>query len=158
MDVGGQDPPSAEADCEGEGACAGGALCDVYNCGGRPARFNHFGCARVPCETDEACPVGEACFALAYDRICEPSSTRCFEEDEACVCEATDDCGGSLDAHCLPTEFYPPSDYCRVDAFDCDTLGDWAAALRGAAQAKPALAPALEACAESADVALAECP
>ncbi|MGH1342881.1 MAG: hypothetical protein ACRBN8_15065 [Nannocystales bacterium] len=131
----GQDqPPSAEADCEGDGACAGDELCDVYECGGRPARYNHFGCPRVSCDSDEDCPSGEACFSLAFDRTCEPSSTVCTEAGNTCECESTADCEGVLDAHCLPTEFYPPSDYCNPAVWACDELGAWQDALLRAAQ------------------------
>ena len=159
-DAGGQDePPAAEADCEGEGPCAGDSLCDVYDCGGRPARYNHFGCARVSCDADEDCPSGEACFSLAFDRSCEASSTVCFEEGDACVCEATEDCDGVLDAHCLPTEFYPPADYCDPAAFPCDDLGAWRDALLLAAEehSDTGLSQALFECATEATQAFEAC-
>ncbi len=154
------EPPSAEADCEGAGPCADGGLCDVYDCGGRPARFNHFGCARVGCDSDSDCPSGEACFALAFDRSCEPSETTCFEEDGACVCEADDDCSGILDAHCLPTEFYPTEEYCDPSAWPCMELPSWIEALEAAADARAGtpLADDLAACAEDAAAALEACP
>lgn len=156
----GQDgPPAAEADCEGVGPCAGDGLCDVYDCGGRPARYNHFGCARVSCDADEDCPSGEACFSLAFDRSCEASSTVCFEEGDACVCEATEDCDGVLDAHCLPTEFYPPADYCDPAAFPCDELGAWRDALQLAAEehSDTGLSQALLECATEATQAFETC-
>ncbi len=156
----GQDePPAAEADCEGEGACAGDSLCDIYDCGGRPARYNHFGCERVSCDVDEDCPSGEACFSLAFGRSCEASSTVCFQEGNACVCEASDDCEGILDAHCLPTEFYPPSDYCDPGAFPCDELDAWQIALRRAAQehAGTPMGEALRDCAAEATEASEMC-
>lgn len=153
------EPPGAEADCEGEGPCAGDGLCDIYDCGGRPARYNHFGCERVSCELDEDCPSGEACFSLAFDRSCEPSSTVCFEEGDACVCEATEDCDGVLDAHCLPTEFYPPEDYCDPEAWSCEELDAWREALQRAAQfrAGTALNQALAECAAAATEAIGAC-
>ncbi|MBV1857902.1 MAG: hypothetical protein KUG77_05775 [Nannocystaceae bacterium] len=159
-DGGRQDePPAAEAACEGEGACGGYNLCDVYDCGGRPARYNHFGCERVPCDADEDCPSGEACFSLAFDRNCEASSTVCFEEGNACVCEASDDCDGVLDAHCLPTEFYPPADYCDPKAWPCDELDAWRDALLRAAQehAGTPLSEALTDCATEATEAHETC-
>lgn len=153
------DPPSAEADCESDGPCAGEGLCEAYACGGRPARFNHFGCPRVACDADSDCPSGEACFALAFDKSCEPSQTTCFAEGDACVCEATDDCSGIVDAHCLPTEFYPPEDYCDVSVWPCETLPGWIDALETAADARPdtALATALTDCALEAREALEAC-
>ena len=155
----GDGPPGAESECEGEGACAEGRLCDVYACGGRPARFNHYGCPRVPCDGDADCPAGEACFVLAFDRSCEPSVTECSEEDGACVCEATDDCDGILDAHCLPTEFYPPEDYCDPAAFGCDALPAWIAALDAASRARndTPLSASLSACVLEAMMALEAC-
>lgn len=134
-------------------------MCDVYECGGRPARFNHFGCARVACDLDSDCPSGEACFALAYDKSCEPSETRCFADGDACVCEATNDCDGVLDAHCLPTEFYPPAEYCDVAAWSCEALPGWIDALTAAAEdrADTPLAAALDDCASRARDALQGC-
>lgn len=154
------DPPAAEADCEGEGACAGDNLCEVYECGGRPARYNHFGCPRVSCDTDEDCPSGEACFSLAFDLSCEPSSTVCFEENDACVCESTDDCDGILDAHCLPTEFYPPNDDCDPGAWACEELEAWRGALLEAAQVRAGtpLSTSLTECATEASNAIEACP
>lgn len=104
--------------------------------------------------------MGEACFALAFDRSCEPSVTTCFEEAGACVCEADDDCDGIRDAHCLPTEFYPPADYCDPSAFGCDALPAWIEALNDASQARAdtALGDALSACSEAAAAALEACP
>lgn len=154
-----EEPPGAEADCEEEGACAEDSLCDVYDCGGRPARYNHFGCERVACELDEDCPSGEACFALAFDRSCEPSSTVCFQEGNACLCEASDDCDGVLDAHCLPTEFYPPADYCDPGAWSCDELGAWRETLLRTAQVRAGtpLSQALTECAAAATEAIGAC-
>ncbi len=62
-------PPSAEADSERMGPCGEGGVCDVYDCGGRPARFKHFGCARVACDADDDCPVGEASATAAWARV-----------------------------------------------------------------------------------------
>jgi hypothetical protein len=153
------DPPGAEEACDGEGACAGEGLCEAYPCGGRPARFNHFGCRRVSCSTDADCPSGEACFTIAYERICEPSSTTCTEEGGACRCEATDDCNGIAEGHCLPTQFYPPSEYCDPSLFSCEDLESWAAALEQAAGATDeSLAAGLRSCAEQARERAGACP
>ena len=109
------EPPGAEDPCTGEGSCANEGVCDVYECGGPAAAFNHFGCPRVGCDDDGDCPTAEACFVRAYDADCLPSSVTCEEEAGACACATTDDCGGVVQAHCLPTEFYPKSEYCPVD-------------------------------------------
>jgi len=153
--------PGAEASCEGEGACAEGGLCDVYDCGGAAARFNHFGCPRIPCERDDDCPSDEACFVLAFDRTCEASRTDCYETDDgACTCAGTDDCSGVVDAHCLPTEFYPPAGYCDPSAWSCDELPAWIAALNLAAEPRVGtpLGDALEACSTEASAAAVACP
>ena len=87
----------------------------------------------------------------------------CFEEDGACVCEATADCDGILDAHCLPTEFYPPEAYCDVAARDCGDLGAWSDALARAADhhgnepSGQALSHALADCASEAAEAIEAC-
>ena len=154
-----EEPPAAEADCESEGPCAGDGLCDVYECGGRPARYNHFGCPRVACDLDSDCPSGEACFALAFDKSCEPSQTVCSAQGDACVCDLTADCSGIVDAHCLPTEFYPPSEYCDVSAWSCEALPEWIEALDTAADARAdtPLAASLADCASRARDALQAC-
>ena len=153
-------PMGAESRCDDDddGPCAGEKLCDAYSCGGRAARFNHFGCERLACSSDADCPSGEACFTLAFERSCEPSVTTCSAQGDACVCEATDDCDGVLHAHCLPTQFYPPEQYCDPSLFSCEELPAWADALeRSAENATATLAERLTACAQTARTAVEDC-
>jgi hypothetical protein len=126
--AGGGEPMGCEGPL-GEGACADVTVCDVYTCGGKAAPFNHFGCPRTACGDDDDCPSTERCFAVVLETACRPAVGSCGDLDGVCGCEGADACEGNVEAHCLPTEFYPAAEDCDVGDLDCGDLDDRLAAL-----------------------------
>ncbi len=111
--------------CEGplgEGACADVTICDTFDCGGKTAPYNHFGCPRTSCTSDADCGGGERCFAVALETDCRAETGACADVDGTCTCEGATSCAGVTQAHCLPTEFYPASEDCGLAGLDCEQL------------------------------------
>ncbi|MEM6292193.1 MAG: hypothetical protein AAGA54_13035 [Myxococcota bacterium] len=138
--------------------CRDEAICDVWTCGGPPALYNHGGCPRTPCASNDDCGSGESCYPRVYGGPCLSSEVRCAGVDGACECEPSDDCDGTLDAHCLPVSVYDPANYCDPSSIACADLPAWMSALQQAAAehdvAAPEMAASLRACAaQAADAA-----
>jgi hypothetical protein len=156
-------PPGAEEPCLSDGsACAGEGVCEVYACGGPTAVYNHFGCRRRSCGRDADCAAGDACYARAYGADCLPSSVDCSGGDAVCACAVSDDCGGVVDAHCLPVAFYPKSSQCET-ALPCELLSPRIAALELAEShhaqlGNTALAAELQSCIDALGALLRACP
>lgn len=146
----------------GAGACAAIDPCDEFDCGGKTAPFNHYGCPRVPCTSDAECGGGERCFSVALDTACVADAT-CEAVDGTCTCGAGElACAGTARAHCLPIEFYPASGDCQVEGLACEELAARADAVEASrSQREDAghteLAAALAACAEAIEAASAAC-
>jgi hypothetical protein len=146
--------PGEPMNCEaplGAGACGELTICDVVDCGGKTAPYNHFGCARIPCDSDSDCAASERCFAVALETACRAEIGACTDEAGTCACAGADSCGGVTDAHCLPTGFYPAADDCLVDALPCDELEARLGALESVISAfeateRTSLVPQLQAC------------
>jgi hypothetical protein len=158
---GGGEPMGCEAPL-GEGACASVTICDVFDCGGKTAPFNHFGCPRATCIADADCGGGERCFALALDSSCPAAAGACGEVEGACTCEGADACGAVATANCLPVEFYPAAADCEVAGLTCDELDARAAALDEAdaafqAEGAVQLVAEVAGCRARIDEAHAEC-
>lgn len=161
---GGANGEPAECDvAAGEGACAELDVCDVFDCGGKTAPFNHYGCPRVPCSADADCGEGERCFAVALDTGCRAAPT-CAAVGDSCECGMGElACAGTNEAHCLPVGFYPESGDCEVEALACEELAARAEAVETARQLREAanegeLVDALVACATRIESAQRECP
>lgn len=110
----------------------GCAVCDIFACGGKTAVFNHFGCPRTECASDADCASSEACYVRAFGASCLSSFESCTMADGVCECTGNDDCGGIVQAHCLPTGFYPTQEYCDLAQFECGAMPGWIDALNEA--------------------------
>ncbi|MEM6993671.1 MAG: hypothetical protein AAF721_24370 [Myxococcota bacterium] len=117
-----QGEPMGCEDALGSGACASLTICDVFDCGGKAAPYNHFGCARTPCLADSECGSGERCFAVALESGCRAETGACTDQAGTCECAGAESCGGVVEAHCLPVGFYPASEDCQLADLSCDAL------------------------------------
>jgi hypothetical protein len=157
--------PAEPAQCDvalGAGACAAIDPCEAFECGGKTAPFNHYGCPRVACTADSECGGGERCFAVALDTACRAAAT-CEDDDGTCTCGAGElACIGTAEAHCLPIEFYPATGDCEVEGLGCEELSARAGAVEAARSQREGaghteLAAALAACADAIEAASAAC-
>ncbi len=147
----------------GADACAALTVCDVFDCGGKAAPYNHFGCPRTACATDDECGADERCFAVALETGCRAETGPCADEAGACVCEGAESCEGVSESHCLPVGFYPATEDCIVDGLDCDALALRRTGLEAALAVHEAaghtqLAAELTTCGQRLASAAAECP
>ena len=127
---GGSGEHEPETECVAASDCDVEELCEITTCGGKVSAINHFGCARVACQSDAECPQTERCYPRAMGASCLSSQLDCEQSGDSCECATSNDCTGVLTAHCLPAEFYPVETYCDLEVFECGELSAWHEALR----------------------------
>lgn len=114
----------------GDAACAGRSICETYECGGKLSLYNHDGCPRTNCTTDDGCGDGWRCVPLVLGDGCIDGELSCRSDGDACVCEVTEACSGNPLAHCLPDSVYPPEGDCVPAAIGCgEALDQWHGAM-----------------------------